>query len=148
MWIIRSHSRNRIWKMFKIFIEKSFLSWSYLFAFHRLESLLNLLICFVQIVITWSWFFSIFLLHFNSLDVCVFNKTLVDFIGFSFFAIGFLIERIFKIVVRWLRNLFHDFKMIIHIKTSSCFVFRIRLTFDFLFVFSFSHLLYWVNIFR
>lgn len=146
MRIVWSHSRNGVWKILKVLIEKSFLPRSNFLAFHWLQLLFNLLISFVKIIISRTRFLSIFLLHLNSLNVSVFDKALVNFIVFSFFTISLLIERIFEIVMWRLRNLFHSFYMIVHIEASSGFVSRIWLAFNFLVVFSLCHLLDWVNI--
>mgnify|MGYP006959895419 CR=1 FL=1 len=147
MWIIASHPWHWIRKVLKILVEKSFLACTYLFAFHRLEFLFYLFISFIQIVITWRWFLSIFLFHLDSFIVSVLNKALINFGWSSSFTICFLIERIFKIIMWRFRKLFHNFEMIIHVKSSFSFVSIIWFTFALLFILSFRHLLNRINIF-
>lgn len=116
--IVSSHARNRVRQMLEVLVKEPFFRFKCLFAFFFFKFLLDLLLSFVEVIFAGRRGFSIFLLHFYPIEVCVFDKGFVDFPEFSPFKVLTLVERILDLVVRGRRKSSREFEMPVQVEPS------------------------------
>jgi hypothetical protein len=132
--------------MLKVLIKEWLLADTSFFGFERFKFFLNLLLCFIQTVITGRRFFSIFLFHLNPFEICVFIETEIKLVKLAPLLIVFLVKGVLQVVMGWRRQGRHDFNMVVHIKPFSGFVPSVGFALFLFLVLALSHLHDWVNI--